>query len=134
MRTLQLDGSRTTVTWSDNGGGAVNLHALAQHQIGVIRGVPSGFANWYVDADGNGVWGGLDFALDNFGAATDRVAAGDWNGDGLQDPGVFRNAGGLGWWFFDSNGSGAWETGIDRGCSSATAPTPRRSATGTATG
>ena len=114
VRTLQMDDSRMIVTWSDNGGGSVNLHALSQQQIGVLRGLPSGLANWYADADGNGEWSALDYALNAFGGATDRVAAGDWNGDGLQDPGVFRDVNGLGYWFFDNNGSGAWETGVDQ--------------------
>ncbi|MBE0598416.1 MAG: thrombospondin type 3 repeat-containing protein [Desulfuromonadales bacterium] len=111
VRTLHPNGLPQAVTWSDGGGGTVDLHGLAQQQIGVYR--PSS-ARWYADADGNGVWGGLDFFLTGFGISTDKVAAGDWNGDGLLDPGVFRNVNGLGWWYFDSNGSGAWESGIDQ--------------------
>ncbi|MBE0596398.1 MAG: VCBS repeat-containing protein, partial [Desulfuromonadales bacterium] len=113
-RTLQPNGSRQPVTWSDNGGGTVDLHGLAQQHIGVFRKMADGSARWYTDADGNGQWGGLDFTLTGFGLATDKIAPGDWNGDGLLDPGVFRSVNGQGWWYFDTNGSGVWESGIDQ--------------------
>lgn len=111
VRSLQLNGQRQTLTWSDGGGGTMTLQGLAQDHISVFR--PS-TVRWYADADGSGTWGGLDYALSGFGLGSDRVAAGDWNGDGLTDPGVFREKGAFGWWYFDSNGSGVWETGIDQ--------------------
>ena len=112
VRTLQLNGSRQLLTWSDGGGATVALQGLAQSHVGVFR--PS-TVRWYADADGNGLWGGLDYILSGFGMGTDKVAAGDWNGDGITDPGVFRAVGNFGWWYFDSNGSGQWESGIDQG-------------------
>jgi len=111
MRTLQFNGDRQTLTWSDGGGATTNLQGLAQSHIAVFR--PS-TARWYADADGNGGWGSLDYYLSGFGIASDSVAAGDWNGDGLTDPGTFRAKDAFGWWYFDSNGSGAWEKGIDQ--------------------
>jgi hypothetical protein len=111
VRSLQLNGERQALTWSDGGGGTVKLQGLAQSHISVFR--PS-TARWYVDADGSGTWGGLDFVLSGFGIGSDRVAPGDWNGDGLTDPAVFRAVGDFGWWYFDSNGSGVWESGIDQ--------------------
>jgi hypothetical protein len=111
VRSLQLNGERQTLTWTDGGGGSASLVGLAQSHIAVFR--PS-TARWYVDADGSGTWGGLDFVLSGFGIGSDRVAPGDWNGDGLTDPAVFRAVGGFGWWYFDSNGSGVWESGIDQ--------------------
>ena len=112
-RTLQPNGNRQMVTWSDNGGGTVDLQGLAQDHIGVFRVGQNNSATWYLDADGNGSWGGLDFGLAGFGLGTDQVAVGDWNGDGITDPGTVRFTGGYAWWYFDSNGNGQWDSGID---------------------
>ena len=113
-RTLKPDGSRLSLTWSDNGGANLTLQGLAQSRIGVLRPFSDGSAKWYLDADGNGSWGGLDFFLTGFGVASDHAVVGDWNGDGITDPGVFRAKNGQGWWYFDANGSGAWESGSDQ--------------------
>jgi hypothetical protein len=111
VRTLQLNGGRTTLTWSDNGGDSVTIHGLAQQKIGVFR--PSN-VHWYADADGNGAWdAGID-SIASFGQLGDLPAVGDWNGEGLQDLGVFRDVDGLGYFYFDSNGSGALESGVDQ--------------------
>jgi hypothetical protein len=113
VRTLQLNGSRQTLTWSDGGGGLVNLQGLAQQHIGVFRVGANNSATLYLDADGNGTWGGLDFSLPGFGIGTDEVTVGDWNGDGITDPGTVRFTNGYAWWYFDSNGNGKWDSGID---------------------
>jgi len=42
-----------------------------------------------------------------FGAATDTVVFGDWNGDGTKTIGVFRNDNGAGLWIRDFTGSGS---------------------------
>ena len=42
-----------------------------------------------------------------FGVPTDVPLAGDWNGDGIRTPGVFRN----GKWHFDMDGDGRWSEG-----------------------
>jgi hypothetical protein len=70
---------------------------------------------WYFDSNGSGVWEtGIDQGL-QFGIATDTSVVGDWNGDGQSDFGVFRNVGGSGWWYFDSNGNRKWDPGVDQG-------------------
>jgi hypothetical protein len=43
----------------------------------------------------------------SYGLPGDRAVAGDWNGDGFKEVGVFRG----GWWFNDANGSLAWDAG-----------------------
>ena len=35
---------------------------------------------------------------------------GDWNGDGRSDIGIYKD----GAWYFDYNGNGVWDTGIDK--------------------
>jgi serine-aspartate repeat-containing protein C/D/E len=42
-----------------------------------------------------------------FGSATDKPIAGDWNGDGIPSIGIFRE----GKWHFDMDGDGRWSTG-----------------------
>jgi hypothetical protein len=47
-----------------------------------------------------------------FGVNIDRAAAGDWNGDGVDQLGVFRK----GMWYLDWNGNNRWDS-FDRGFS-----------------
>lgn len=64
--------------------------------------------NWYLDANGNGVWDrGVDTTIPSgdFGSPTDVPITGDWNGDGQVNIGVFRR----GAWFLDYNGNGIWD-------------------------
>jgi hypothetical protein len=42
----------------------------------------------------------------HFGAATDVPVAGDWNGDGIESIGIFRN----GQWHLDVDGNGRWSS------------------------
>jgi hypothetical protein len=64
---------------------------------------------WYLD-NGNGQWDGCggfplhDRCLAGFGAPGDQAVAGDWDGDGSDEVGVYRN----GQWYLD-NGNGAWD-------------------------
>jgi hypothetical protein len=80
--------------------------ASQQSKIGVFR----GDGQWLLDLNGNREWDAGD-ASAHFGMTGDMPVTGDWNGDGLTDPGVFRPAGN--WWYLDSNGNGIWEPGID---------------------
>lgn len=41
----------------------------------------------------------------NFGNPGDKPVVGDWNGDGFDDVGVFRN----GTWYLDANGNSGWD-------------------------
>lgn len=41
--------------------------------------------------------------------------AGDWNGDGKTKIGIYyASPNSEGWWYLDYNGTGAWDTGVDR--------------------
>jgi hypothetical protein len=87
------------VTGDWNGDGITN--------IGVFRN-----GAWYLDATGNGNWDpGADLIIraGSFGLPDDIPVAGDWNGDGFTDVGVFRN----GAWYLDFNGNRQWDRGID---------------------
>jgi bacillopeptidase F len=109
VRSLQLNGERQTLTWSDGGGGTVTLQGLTQDRIGVFRAGQNSSAAWYLDANGSGAWdAGIDDVA-SFGQSGDLPAVGDWNGDGFKQIGVFRN----GAWYLDINGNGAWDADID---------------------
>ncbi|MHC4217262.1 MAG: hypothetical protein ACYSU7_02290, partial [Planctomycetota bacterium] len=56
------------------------------------------------DLNGNDLWDGGDVSFD-FGSPNDLPAAGDWDGDGIDDAGVFRN----GNWYLDLNGNRQWD-------------------------
>lgn len=43
-----------------------------------------------------------------FGSSTDVPVIGDWDGDGDDDIGIFRNVGNSGRFYLDTNGDGAW--------------------------
>jgi len=62
---------------------------------------------WYLDGNGNGVWeAGTDILRGPFGFATDIPVVGDWNGDGIDEIGVFRPSKRR--WYLDRNGNGVW--------------------------
>jgi hypothetical protein len=93
------------VTGDWNGDGTID--------IGVFRNI-NDVGYWYLDSNGSGSWdAGSDQKL-QFGKGNDIPVAGDWNGDGITEVGVFRNADGFGWWYLDSNGNAAWDAGIDQ--------------------
>jgi hypothetical protein len=62
------------------------LARLTTSAIGIVSN-----GTWYLDMNGNGIWEGcttdLCFA---YGAADDIPLMGDWNGDGIKTPGVYR--------------------------------------------
>ncbi len=66
---------------------------------------------WYFDLDNSGSWsgclatGGTDLCLTQFGTPTDIPVTGDWNGDGIDEVGVYTQGGS---WYFDMDGSGTW--------------------------
>lgn len=70
---------------------------------------------WFFDLDNDGAWGGCpinggtDLCLSSFGTAGDIPITGDWNGDGTDEVGVFRQ----GKWYFDMDGSGTYDVNVD---------------------
>jgi fibronectin type 3 domain-containing protein len=82
-------------------------------QIGVFR--PS-TGKWYLDLNGNGQLDscGVDGCFGPFGMSGDLPVAGDWNGDGRAQIGVFRAS--TGKWYLDLNGNGQWDGCNIDGC------------------
>jgi len=72
------------------------------HRMGIFRanGTSGSFA---LESNGNNIWDSGDTSF-FFGAATDLPFAGDFNGDGVDEIGVFRN----GTWFVDMNNNFTW--------------------------
>ena len=58
--------------------------------LGVFRALPNGDGEFILD-NGDHVMGAGDTTF-TFGLATDRIVVGDWNGDGKDEVGVFRDA------------------------------------------
>ena len=80
--------------------------------IGVFRSV-GGVGEFILDTDGNGVLDAGDTAF-FFGLAGDRIVIGDWNGDGRDKVGVFRDNGhGVGVFSLDTNGDHQFDAGDD---------------------
>ncbi len=73
-------------------------------EIGVFR----NNGQWFLDANGNGVWDGCGSDLCLSFGASGKPVVGDWNNDGKAKVGVFNN----GTWYLDYNGNGTWD-----GCS-----------------
>ncbi len=70
-------------------------------KIGVFRA-----GQWYLDANGNGIWDGCTIELClNFGTSGDLPVAGNWDGGTKAGVGVFR----AGTWYLDYNGNGKWD-------------------------
>jgi hypothetical protein len=68
---------------------------------------------WYLDASGDGYWTeGSDRASAFGGGAGSRAVAGDWNGDGFDEIGVYYAD--AGWWYLDANADGYWSEGFDK--------------------
>jgi hypothetical protein len=82
-------------------------------RIGVFR--PSN-GKWYLDLNGNGRLDscGVDGCYGPFGMSGDLPVAGDWNGDGRVQIGVFRPSNGK--WYLDLNGNGQWDGCSTDGC------------------
>ncbi len=82
---------------------------LGPHLIGVWR--PS-TGRFYLDMDGSQTWTPrVDAITDSFGVRSDLPVAGDWNGDGFDEIGVWRP--GTGRFYLDIDGTFTWRTGID---------------------
>ena len=99
--------------------------------IGVFRGDNI----WLLDANGNGRWDGTaggDLRYE-FGASGDIPVVGDWDGDGRDEIGVYRDDTS---WLLDVNGNGSWdgELGGDVLISFGSVDDCRSSGTGTVTG
>jgi hypothetical protein len=90
---------------------AGDMNGDGYSEVGVYR--PS-TGQWFFDLDTPG-WtnciadGGTDLCLAQFGGPSDIPVTGDWDGNGLDEVGVYRQ----GQWFFDSDGSGTWDPGQD---------------------
>ncbi|MFA5269574.1 MAG: glycine-rich domain-containing protein [Methanoregula sp.] len=63
---------------------------------------------WYLDYSANGSWDGpvIDRYYGNFGLSGDLPVAGDWNGDGKSEIGVFRNS--THRFYLDTSGDGLY--------------------------
>ena len=77
-------------------------------EIGFFRGSTG---MWLLDLNGNGQWNGKPTDhLSFLGQAGDDALIGDWNDDGLDEVGFFRN----GMWILDMDRNGNWNPGVDR--------------------
>ena len=78
--------------------------------IAVFR--PS-MARWYKDANGNGTYDGIAGGDESFifGATGDIPIAGNWNGDSIDDIGVYRPSNS--YFYQDFNDSNSFQPGID---------------------
>lgn len=74
-------------------------------QAGVFRN-----GQWILDTNHNHVLDAPDTTY-NFGQPGDKPIVGDWNGDGHEHIGVFRNVGGAGQFILDTNGNGVFDSG-----------------------
>ena len=63
---------------------------------------------WILERNGNAVWDDFDYYYREFlkeNYSIDYPIVGDWNGDGRDKAGIFRN----GYWYLDKNGNGNWD-------------------------
>ncbi|HEX5731197.1 MAG TPA: PKD domain-containing protein [Blastocatellia bacterium] len=87
-----------------------NWVGSADFEIGAFRVVDT-TAYFFLDLNGNGVWDeGVD-GQSQFGIPGDIPVAGDWDGNGAYEIGIYRKVDGEGWWYLDLNGSRAWDQG-----------------------
>jgi hypothetical protein len=73
-------------------------------EVGVFR---PATGQWFFDLDHSGTWNGCgiaDLCLAQFGAPGDLPVTGDWDGDGSDEVGVYRQT----QWYLD-NGNGVWD-------------------------
>ena len=98
-----------------NGQGHAFLMSPGGQNLGSAVGV---FRNgqWFLDANGNGVWDGCgtEFCFTGFGQAGDMPASGNWDGGSKSYIGVLRS--GTGEWFIDLNGNRKWDGCVADGC------------------
>ena len=74
-------------------------------QVGVFRN-----GQWILDTNHDHVYDSSD-TMYNFGQPGDIPIVGDWNGDGKDDLGVFRNVNGVGEFILDTNEDGVLDAG-----------------------
>jgi hypothetical protein len=72
------------------------------HRMAIYR-IVNGEGWWYLDTNPNNVWDGSD-TIGKFGVNGDIPFSGDFDGDGDDEIGVFRN----GTWFVDMNNNFQW--------------------------
>jgi uncharacterized protein YkwD len=87
------------------GGGAPNLPISVNGKVGVLRGNV-----WSLDTNGNHVFDAGDETF-TFGLPSDQPLVGDWDGDGDDDVGLFRNVNGVGQFILDTNGNRTFDAG-----------------------
>ncbi len=95
----QFDASCSTAALIDN---ATRFHdAPCLHETPPVKGPPRlRTGGWYVRYSLDGGAANLSFG---YGAPGDIAVVGDWDGDGMESPGVFRDGG---WYLRNSNTSG----------------------------
>jgi hypothetical protein len=118
---LRQRGTPVTPKWDGQAGGDVLASFGAVDDAPIVGdwdgdgtdniGTFRGDTRWFLDANGNHQWDGIAGGdeLAQFGAVGDAPVAGDWNGDGSDDIGVFRE----GLWQVDVNGDGDWDVDED---------------------
>ena len=75
-------------------------------QVGVYR--PSD-GRFYLDSDADGAFSLDDWFSGPIGGSGFEPLIGDWNGDGIDDIGLYVNFDGYALFLFDSTGDGAWD-------------------------
>ena len=87
----------------------------------MFRCPPAGVCTWSVDSIGQtGLstvvpLGVAATATYSFGLTGDIPVMGNWNGNGTKRIGIFRNVGGFGTWFVDTNGNHVFDvSGADQ--------------------
>jgi hypothetical protein len=80
-------------------------------KVGVYRDNGAGVGLFSLDTNGSRTFDAGD-AVFRFGLASDNIVIGDWNGDGRDKVGVYRNDGlGVARWSLDSNGDHLFDAG-----------------------
>jgi hypothetical protein len=79
--------------------------------VGTYR---SAAGRFYLDANGDGVWGDGDWSSSPIGGPGFTPLMGDWDGDGSDEIGIYVPFSGVGLFLFDMNGDGQWDESNDR--------------------
>lgn len=96
---------------ADNEHGSGLVYISDAHRL-LLRYDPGVFRNgrWFRDWNENLLWDAGTDRVTIFGGGADVPLAGDWDGDGVSEIGVFS---GEGLWRLDTNGDGTWDPGVD---------------------
>jgi hypothetical protein len=107
-----LDAGDTTFVFGAAGDRIVvgDWNGAGKDEVGVFRSNANGVGVFALDTNGDRVFdAGDDVFL--FGVATDKIVIGDWNGDGRDKVGVYRNNGvGVGIFSLDTTGDRQFDT------------------------